>query len=83
MSDNKVEPMTVAALIAHLQQFPPEMQVIYQNRSDWSALTADAIHLTQAVPKRYWIMRAYENQIPTMSEENRKNVRTFVAFPGN
>lgn len=81
MTENKWA--TVRELIEHLKQFDGDLPVIYQACSDWQRLSLDEVTLETGVPKTHYIMRAYPNQIPTMSEENRTNVRHFVAFPGN
>lgn len=80
MSD---KPITVGELIEHLRQFPTDMPVLYIACSDYSPLLAREIVVEQAVPKEGWFMRARKHHIPSMSEENRANVRDFLVFPGN
>ena len=75
--------MTVRELIAHLQTFPQEMGVVYACYSDLSPLRAEEVAVTKAVPKAHYIMRVYDNQIPTMSKKNQDGILEFVAFPGN
>ena len=83
MSERNDLPMTVSDLIALLQTFPADTGVIYACCSDWSPLHPEEITLVKGVRKSHYIMRAYDNQIPTMSAENQAGVRQFVAFPGN
>ena len=74
---------TVGELIEHLKQFDPATPVIYQRCSDWQELSLTEVTLETGVRKDHWIMRAYPDQIPTMSAENQAGIRQFVAFPGN
>ena len=82
MSDD-MKLVTVGELIEHLKQFDAATPVIYQCCSDWSALGLEDVRLVSGVRKDHWIMRAYLNQVASMSEENQAGIRQFVAFPGN
>lgn len=80
MTRNREEPVTVQALIKYLQTLPPKMKVLFEQYSDYSPLTLDQIKTDEAVDQgNDWLMRAH----PTMSDENKKNTKTFVIFPGN
>lgn len=77
--------MTVEELIQRLETFPKDLLVIYKCCSDWAPMSKEDVTLVKGVPKNAleWVMRVYKEHEATMSEENQRNMRDFVAFPGN
>jgi hypothetical protein len=71
--------MTVAELIAHLQTFDPELEVLYQAYSDYQVMDTWQVVIHPAVDKGFYKMQTH----PTMSQENKDKVKEYVLFPGN
>lgn len=74
--------MKVKDLIAKLQTFDPELEVICQRYSDYVLVEDDDPFLLQqvkAVPQGGYIMRNHT----TLPEEERLKLRDYVCFSGN
>lgn len=67
--------MTVAELIAHLQTFPQDLQVTYDEHSEMVVLEADDITVGKACTPRPdgWV-QCYRHDKPSQD---------YVMFPGN
>ena len=77
------EPITVSQLITFLSDLPADMPVAYCCCSDYVLLSLDEIEVKHGIRKSHYIMRAYQEHLKTMSEENRESVCDFLVFPGN
>lgn len=77
--------MTVKELIAHLQTFSPDAEVIYRLYSDYHDLEREQVSLVSGVRKSSadYIMDAPDEWRGTMSAEDRANIKPYVCFPGN
>lgn len=64
--------MKVSELIAKLQQFDPELEVISDVYSDYSQL--EEVYQLTAVDKGNYIMRPH----PTMSEQHKQQQKQYV-----
>ena len=75
---------TVAELITHLQQFPSDLEVLFQEYSDYSPLRLELVTREWGVPhKGGWVMQCIEHQWVQMSTENLERKREYIVFPGN
>jgi len=70
----EVKPLTVAALIAHLQTQPQELLVVYRFCSEWCALEADDIGVQELRTMRIdgWVHDARPD----------KPTQTYLTLPG-
>lgn len=71
--------MNVSELITFLKTLPEDMEVLYENYSDYGILEPKDIEVAKAVPQNSYVMRSH----PTMSAENKLKEKLFVILPGN
>ena len=76
--------MTVKELIAHLQTFPHDCEVICSRYSDYQDFGPDEVTLVTAVRKgRDYIMDSPLRWHGTMSSEDTAAMKQYVHFAGN
>lgn len=71
--------MNVGELRKFLAQFPDDMEILYEYCSDYELLEDGQIRIMKAVNKNGYWMRAH----PTMSDENKAQMKDYLVFPGN
>jgi hypothetical protein len=77
-------PATVGSLIEHLKQFPADLEVLYRLCSDYAPLDlGDVVPASGVLNRGGWVMRVFEEHIPTMSERNVRQMKLYLLFPGN
>jgi hypothetical protein len=59
--------MTVLQLIEHLQQFPPELEVVTDEHSDYVRLEPESVGVVRLVDKGHYLEHFYSHQYPSQS----------------
>lgn len=71
--------MNVIELREYLTQFPDDMEILYRMCSDYERLDAEDLKVVGAVDQNgYWMQ-----EHPTMSDENKAKMKSYLLFPGN
>ncbi len=71
--------MNVAQLRKMLEQYPDDMEILNSRCSDYEIISEHEWSVVKGVEKGGWIMRSH----PTMSDENKRNEKSYLYLEGN
>jgi len=71
--------MNVGELRKALEQYPDDLEILYEFCSDYERLEAGDLKTVEAVDQNGYWMRAHS----TMSADNQARKKTYLLFPGN
>ncbi len=71
--------MTVKELREFLSKYPDNLEIVNGRCSDYEIISEDEWSIIKGVPKQGWVMTSHL----TMSEENKKEEKEYLALAGN
>lgn len=71
--------MNVGQLKKMLEQYPDDMEIVNGRYNDYEIVSEDDWSVIKGVDKNGWVMRSH----PTMSDENKRNEKSYLYLFGN